>query len=72
MGQAATDGLSERFGLPTTLPAGLSPKALVERMRLDKKADAAGLRFILWDQAGVARIVSGVADEAVLTVLRAT
>lgn len=64
--------LLARFRLPTTIPAGLDAAALLARMRLDKKADAAGLRFILWDQAGVARIVSGVADEAVLTVLRAT
>ncbi|RDZ29418.1 3-dehydroquinate synthase [Lysobacter silvisoli] len=61
--------LLERFGLPTTIPAGLSPEALLARMRLDKKADASGLRFILWDRAGLARIVPGVADAAVLEVL---
>lgn len=61
--------LLERFGLPTSIPAGLTPQALLARMRLDKKADAAGLRFILWDHAGQARIVSGVADETVLRVL---
>ncbi|KRA14594.1 3-dehydroquinate synthase [Lysobacter sp. Root604] len=61
--------LLEALGLPTTIPAGLSPDALLARMRLDKKADASGLRFILWDRAGLARIVSGVADEAVLNVL---
>lgn len=59
-----------RFGLPTAVPAGLDAAALLARMRLDKKADATGLRFILWDQAGAARVVSGVADEAVLAVLR--
>lgn len=63
--------LLARFGLPTALPAGLDGAALLARMRLDKKADAAGLRFILWDRAGAARIVSGVADDAVLAVLRA-
>ncbi|MHB8912641.1 MAG: 3-dehydroquinate synthase [Lysobacter sp.] len=62
--------LLSRFGLPTAVPAGLDAAALLARMRLDKKADANGLRFILWDQAGAARVVSGVADEAVLTVLR--
>ena len=72
----ATDGdrlerLLHRFGLPTAVPAGLAPEALLARMRLDKKADAGGLRFILWDAAGAARVVADVADEAVLAVLRA-
>ncbi|MBX9399804.1 3-dehydroquinate synthase [Lysobacter sp. BMK333-48F3] len=61
--------LLERFGLPTAIPPGLDPQALLTRMRLDKKADAAGLRFILWDKAGAARIVSGIADDAVLATL---
>jgi len=63
--------LLARFGLPTALPAGLQPAGLLARMRLDKKADAAGLRFILWNGAGAARIVAGVPDAAVLDVLRA-
>ncbi|UZW59618.1 3-dehydroquinate synthase [Lysobacter enzymogenes] len=62
--------LLERLGLPVRIPAGLDPQALLARMRLDKKADASGLRFVLWDRAGAARIVSGVADEQVLAVLR--
>jgi len=61
--------LLERFGLPTAIPPGLDAQALLARMRLDKKADAAGLRFILWDKAGAARIVSGIADDAVLATL---
>jgi 3-dehydroquinate synthase len=52
------------------VPAGLDPEALLARMRLDKKAQAGGLRFELWDRAGAARLVSGVPDEAVLRVLR--
>ncbi len=63
--------LLARFGLPTVLPGGLDSAALLARMRLDKKADAAGLRFVLWQGAGAARIVSGVPDAAVLDVLRA-
>ncbi|ALN61630.1 3-dehydroquinate synthase [Lysobacter antibioticus] len=63
--------LLERLDLPTSIPDGLTPQALLERMRLDKKADAAGLRFILWDKAGAARIVAGVPDDAVLAVLAA-
>ncbi|MDQ3511382.1 MAG: 3-dehydroquinate synthase, partial [Pseudomonadota bacterium] len=61
--------LLQRFGLPTALPAGLEPAALLSRMRLDKKADASGLRFVLWDGAGKARIVAGVDDSDVLAVL---
>ncbi|MFC3550991.1 3-dehydroquinate synthase [Lysobacter cavernae] len=63
--------LLQRFGLPTTIPAGLDAQALLARMRLDKKADAAGLRFVLWDKAGAARVVSGVADDAVIAALAA-
>lgn len=57
------------YGLPTTLPAGLDADRLIQRMRLDKKAHAAGLRFVLWEAAGVARIVDGVPEDAVLEIL---
>ncbi len=63
--------LLARFGLPTVLPAGLAPAALLARMRLDKKADADGLRFVLWNHPGHAHVVAGVPDTAVLDVLRA-
>lgn len=59
------------FGLPVELPAGLDPLALLAHMRLDKKAQGSGLRFILWDRAGAARIVAGVDEGAVLATLRA-
>ena len=62
--------LLERFGLPTTLPPDLDPAALVARMRLDKKAQGSGLRFVLWDGAGKARVVADVAEARVLDVLR--
>jgi 3-dehydroquinate synthase len=61
--------LLERLGLPVTVPAGLSAEALLARMRLDKKADAAGLRLVLWDGAGAARIVRGVSPATVLAVV---
>lgn len=64
------EGLLARLGLPTRVPAGLSPEALLARMRLDKKADAAGLRFVLWDGAGQGRIVREVPETAVLDVMR--
>ncbi|HQW60638.1 MAG TPA: 3-dehydroquinate synthase, partial [Thermomonas sp.] len=62
--------LLQRFGLPTTVPAGLQAEALVARMRLDKKAQGSGLRFVLWDRAGAARVVAGVDEAQVLDVLR--
>ena len=43
------EALLTRLGLPTQLPANLDPGALLERMRLDKKAAAGGLRFVLWE-----------------------
>ena len=58
-----------RFGLPVALPAGLAPDALLARMRLDKKAQADGLRFVLWDGPGRARVVAGVDPAAVRAVL---
>ncbi len=61
--------LLARFGLPTALPGNLGAAALLERMRLDKKAAAGGLRFVLWDGAGAARLVQDVPDAAVMAVL---
>lgn len=66
------EGLLQRFGLPTTLPAGLEAPALIARMRLDKKADAQGLRFVLWDGVGQALVVPGVAEDTVRAVLQAS
>ena len=61
--------LLERFGLPVMLPAGLDADALLARMQLDKKADARGLRLVLWDGIGRARIVAGVAAADIRAVL---
>ena len=63
------EALLKRLGLPTRIPPGLAPEALLGRMRLDKKADARGLRFVLWTGAGKACITSGVDEAAVLDVL---
>lgn len=66
----ALQTLLQRFELPTTIPQGLDPNALLARMRLDKKAQASGLRFILWEGAGKAKIVADVEESQVLEVLR--
>lgn len=71
--RADADGLQallQRFALPTAIPFGLNPEALLARMRLDKKAQASGLRFILWDRPGAARVVADVPEDMVLAVLR--
>lgn len=62
--------LLERCGLPVTVPAGLSPGALVERMRLDKKAVSGQLRLVLWRGLGQADLVAGVMPADVAAVLR--
>lgn len=67
----ALAALLARFGLPTTLPAGLDAETLLARMRLDKKAAASGLRFVLWGGPGTARVVADVPEDAVRAVLRA-
>ena len=72
----ATDGdrlrtLLQHFGLPVALPDGLDPEQLLAHMRLDKKAQAGGLRFIVWRGAGRAEVLSDVPESAVLAVLRA-
>ena len=63
--------LLQRFDLPTEVPVGLTSERLLARMRLDKKADAGGIRFVLWDGTGRARLVAGVDESAVLAVLNA-
>jgi 3-dehydroquinate synthase len=62
--------LLQRYGLPTAVPPGLDPGALLARMRLDKKAQGSGLRFVLWDGAGKARVVADIDEARVLDVLR--
>jgi 3-dehydroquinate synthase len=67
---AALAALLRRLGLSTALPAGLDPAALLARMRLDKKAAASGLRFVLWEGPGRARVVADVPEDAVLQALQ--
>lgn len=62
--------LLQALQLPVRLPDGLSPEALLARMRLDKKATATGLRFVLWNGPGQARLMDGVDEADVLAVLR--
>ena len=59
------------FELPTALPAGLAPQALLARMRLDKKNIAGRLRLVLWRGIGQAEVVPDVDEAAVLAALEA-
>ncbi len=61
--------LLHEFGLPTQIPAGLAPEALLGRMRLDKKNVAGRLRLVLWRGMGRAEVVPDVDEAAVLKVL---
>jgi 3-dehydroquinate synthase len=62
--------LLRRLGLPVDVPAGLDPAALVAHMRLDKKAVAGRLRFVLWSGPGAAQVVSDVPEAEAFAALR--
>ena len=59
----------DALGLPTALPAGLDPDALLPRMRLDKKNLSGTLRLILWRGIGQAFVATGIDEAAVRRVL---
>lgn len=61
--------LLTRLGLPTTRPEWARAEAMVNLMRLDKKALSDRLRLILWRDVGRAEMVEGVAAEDVLRAL---
>lgn len=52
--------LLEAYGLPWELPADLEPDALISHMRLDKKAIAGEMKFILPEKIGRVGIHKGV------------
>ncbi|APP74876.1 3-dehydroquinate synthase [Xanthomonas vesicatoria ATCC 35937] len=65
----ALRALLHDFDLPTDIPPGLSPQALLGRMRLDKKNIAGRLRLVLWRGIGKAEVVPDVDEAAVLQIL---
>lgn len=67
--EVRTRSLLERLGLDTSIPDSLEPEELLEAMRLDKKAVAGGLRFVLLEDIGRSRVVPGVDEGDVLEVL---
>lgn len=61
----ATDGarlrtLLQTFGLPVTVPPGLRAADMIDKMRLDKKAQHGRLRLILWHGIGQAYIAGDI------------
>jgi 3-dehydroquinate synthase len=62
--------LLRRAGLPTALPEGLGPEAIVARMKLDKKSLSGLPRLILWRGIGRAEIVRDVPEAAIVQALR--
>ena len=61
--------LLNRLGLATSIPGNLSPAALLQRMRLDKKAVSGALRLILWRGLGRAEVVGDIAESELLSSL---
>ena len=61
--------LLQRFGLPTTLPAGTDTQHVLDLMRLDKKNVSGRLRLILWRGVGCAEVASDVREDALREVL---
>jgi len=61
--------LLTRLGLPTALPAGVDPAAVLAHMRLDKKSVSGALRLVLWRGIGQAEVVPDLTDEQVLRAL---
>lgn len=66
--ERAARGLA-RQGLPTDKPEGVTLDALVEAMRLDKKADRDGLAFSLLTGPGACKLVQNVPERDVIEVL---
>ena len=63
---ARVAALLERFGLPTAPDPSWDVDAILAAMRTDKKADAAGLRFVLpGGPGGAAELVGGVPEALV-------
>ena len=68
--EVRVENLLETAGLPTRIPAGLAPEALLECMQHDKKVAQGRLRFVLLQGLGQAVVTSEVPLELVRKVLQ--
>lgn len=62
----------ERAGLPTSIPARFVAEDLLDRTRVDKKARAGRVEYVLLERLGSASWGHAVEDESVLAALRNT
>ncbi|GAB4390598.1 MAG: 3-dehydroquinate synthase [Thermodesulfovibrionales bacterium] len=62
-------GLVEHYGLPSGLPPEADPGAVLKAIRLDKKALAGTLRFVLPEAVGRVRVNEPVGEEDLLRAL---
>lgn len=65
-----TEQVLRQYRLPTTWPAGLSPEAVLEAMKRDKKTVSGKLALVLPRAIGQVEIVKEVDEELILTVMR--
>jgi len=63
-------GLIESYGLPSEMPSDLNASSISLSMKLDKKAVAGELKFILPEKIGSVRIHSGITEEAIRECLK--
>ena len=61
--------LIEKFHLPTTTDCALCPKSLYNLMLYDKKADQSGLKMVLLERIGQAKVQPAPAQEKILAAM---
>lgn len=57
--------LIEAYGLPSTLPEGISAERLIRHMEIDKKAEAGRITFILPERVGRVRIEKKISTQEI-------
>ncbi|HEX8949772.1 MAG TPA: 3-dehydroquinate synthase [Dissulfurispiraceae bacterium] len=55
----------EAYGLPSELPAGLDPGGLLTHMRMDKKAVAGEIKFVIPEKIGQVRMQKGIGEDMI-------
>lgn len=63
--------LIEGYALPASIHKAISPKALLEAMSYDKKTVAGAIKFVLPTEIGKVKIIKGIEEGVILSVLSA-